>query len=184
MPFQSPLVEILYRSNALWSDKDFEIEVSASDIAKMRVAAVSGVCGGFCSAITTKPIFIDKHWCWAWNSNMELADEITPNIRVLRTWRDPSEIRKSFDKCGFDYSEDRLQEILAAHSGAVEVDNYRVLSINFEEIQDDILGVMSQIEAWFNLSEYDYDIEKPSVNSVITDRILGSTTLHELRGFA
>ena len=66
----------------------------------------------------------------------------------------------------------------------MEVDNYRVLSINFEEIQDDILGVMSQIEAWFNLSEYDYDIEKPSVNSVITDRILGSTTLHELRGFA
>jgi hypothetical protein len=184
MPFQSPLVEILHRSNFLWSDQDFEIEVSASDIAKLRVKAVSGICNGFCSAVTTKPVFIDKHWCWALEPNLKLADEVVPNIKVLRTWRSPSEIRKSFVKCGFVYSEARLQEILTAHSRLVELEDYRVFSIHFDEIQDDITSVMSRIEKWFDLSPYDYDIKKPSVDSGITDRILGSTVLHELRASA
>ena len=179
VPVQSPIIQLFWETQSLWGDPNYRVELSDPSIFYGRVQIVRSVIEGFTKTAAPKKLWIDKHWNWASPLNLQTIKEFYPGIKMFRTVRDWGEIEKSFIEVGFDYSEQKLNNIKENHE-ALNISDNNLLTVNFSRVKNDLPLVMRDLEQFFEIPKFDYNFKKITLDTSILDG-LTSPILHKLR---
>ena len=185
MPFQSPLIEIMWRNYSLWEDKNLELEMSAAEINGIQNSFTKDVIQVFLNRCTNKPYTIDKHWGWGNSNNLDVYKKIyNKELKLFHIRRSFDDIVESFRKIDYVNLEERINKLsvifeIQKHTFSKCENNLMI--VEYEDWISYPKDVIIEIEDWFGLTHYSYDFTNLELDTSLADKILGNNKMHKLK---
>jgi len=190
VPFQSPLVELLWRQYELYTDRNFSIELSSVEVRQGMSQFFRGTADAFFRSCSAKTFALDKsgHWSTLANRNMflDVFGEDLPLIYVRRPF---AEIEQSFrdalpstmDAREVDQFISKARVFAQTTELSLTIRSKSWLVLEYEDWIREPENTLRDVETFLDLAPHRYDLSAPSIDTSGASYVLNHRNLHEVR---